>query len=142
MANTKTVYLRHTGAEKEVDESPLEPGVWLIPPKCVEEKPPSFDASKKTCKYIDDEWVVADIIDPLDKEEEPFEVGDTPAASVQLRTERNNALKATDYFALSDQTLSADMKTYRQKLRDLPSVSTPSYDTDGTLLGVTWPIKP
>ena len=36
-----------------------------------------------------------------------------------LRAKRNNLLKATDYLALSDNTLSADMTTYRQYLRDI-----------------------
>ena len=140
MANTKTVYLKTTGAEIEVNESPLEPGVWLIPPKATEEEPPSFDVSKQTCKYIDEEWVVADI--PV-AEEPSFEVvEDTPVPEQHMRSERNSLLQATDYLALSDQTLSADMKTYRQELRDLPSTSTPSYDSDGELLGVTWPTKP
>ena len=32
--------------------------------------------------------------------------------------------------------------TYRQELRDLPSNSTPSFDENGQLTGVTWPIPP
>lgn len=40
-------------------------------------------------------------------------------AMADLRAKRNNLLTATDYLALSDNTLSADMTTYRQALRDL-----------------------
>jgi len=36
-----------------------------------------------------------------------------------LRSIRNNFLTETDYLALSDVTMSNDMKTYRQELRDL-----------------------
>ena len=36
-----------------------------------------------------------------------------------LRAERNSKLAETDYLALSDQTLSADMSSYRQELRDI-----------------------
>ncbi len=36
-----------------------------------------------------------------------------------LRNERNNLLKATDYMGLSDVTMSAKWKTYRQELRDI-----------------------
>ena len=36
-----------------------------------------------------------------------------------LRLIRNNLLKETDYLALSDVTMSSDMTTYRQALRDL-----------------------
>ena len=39
------------------------------------------------------------------------------------RNERNILLEATDYYALSDVTMSSDMATYRQALRDLPSAS-------------------
>jgi|TARA_R100001460_G_scaffold99990_1_gene143427 hypothetical protein len=38
-----------------------------------------------------------------------------------LRTFRNNLLAETDYLASSDRTLSDDMKTYRQSLRDMTS---------------------
>jgi len=52
-----------------------------------------------------------------------------------LRTTRNGLLAETDYLALSDATLSADMQTYRQALRDLPAnTSDPA--------NPTWPVKP
>ena len=40
-----------------------------------------------------------------------------------LRTQRNELLAQTDFYALSDVTMSDEMKTYRQTLRDLPSDS-------------------
>lgn len=52
-----------------------------------------------------------------------------------LRTKRNQLLAETDYLALSDATLSEDMRTYRQALRDLPAnTSDPA--------NPTWPVKP
>ena len=39
----------------------------------------------------------------------------------ELRTKRNQLLAETDYLALVDNTLSTDMRTYRQALRDLPA---------------------
>ena len=52
-----------------------------------------------------------------------------------LREERNRRLAETDYLALSDATLSEDMRTYRQALRDLPAnTSDPA--------NPTWPVKP
>ncbi len=59
-------------------------------------------------------------------------------AILSLRTKRNRLLAETDYLALSDQTLSDDMKTYRQNLRDLPS----GKDTVEKCENVTWPTKP
>ena len=52
-----------------------------------------------------------------------------------LRSQRNSLLASTDHFALADNTLSDDMKTYRQSLRDLPAnTSDPA--------NPTWPPKP
>lgn len=39
-------------------------------------------------------------------------------AMIQLRAKRNELLVATDWTANSDVTMSDEMKTYRQKLRD------------------------
>jgi hypothetical protein len=59
-----------------------------------------------------------------------------------LRKERDRLLVETDWMANSDVTLPAAWKTYRQELRDLPAASTPDFDEDGKLIGVTWPTKP
>ena len=45
-------------------------------------------------------------------------------AMAGLRSQRNQLLAETDYFALSDVTMTADMTTYRQDLRDLPANTT------------------
>ena len=53
----------------------------------------------------------------------------------QIRVKRNQLLAETDYLALSDATLSEEMRTYRQALRDLPAnTSDPA--------NPTWPVKP
>ena len=59
-------------------------------------------------------------------------------AMEDLRTKRNNLLKDTDHYALSDQTLSDDMRTYRQSLRDITNGLTTKAQVDA----VTWPTKP
>ena len=68
------------------------------------------------------------------------------APMAELRNQRNAKLAETDYLALSDVTLSSDMKTYRQALRDLPAHANgkdAAFDSDGvTLKNVTWPSKP
>ncbi len=55
-----------------------------------------------------------------------------------LRTKRNKLLQDTDHYALSDQTLSDDMRTYRQSLRDITNGLTTKAQVDA----VTWPTKP
>ena len=50
-----------------------------------------------------------------------------------LRNKRNQLLAETDFYALSDVTMSIEMKTYRQALRDLPANTSdpanPTYPT-------------
>lgn len=59
-----------------------------------------------------------------------------------LRAERNRLLAETDFYGNSDVTMSDDMKTYRQALRDLPSTQTAVMDSFGGITGVTYPTKP
>ena len=59
-------------------------------------------------------------------------------AMEDLRAKRNNLLKDTDHYALSDQTLSDDMRTYRQSLRDITNGLTTKADVDA----VVFPTKP
>ena len=44
-----------------------------------------------------------------------------------LRIKRNKLLRDTDFYALSDVTMSSDMQTYRQKLRDMPTTKTATF---------------
>ena len=53
----------------------------------------------------------------------------------KARIERDSLLAETDYLALSDNTMSAAMTTYRQALRDIT-------DQAGFPTSVTWPTKP
>jgi hypothetical protein len=55
-----------------------------------------------------------------------------------LRAKRNSLLASTDYLALSDNTLSAAMSSYRQSLRDL----TEGLSTVEQVNSVVFPVKP
>lgn len=55
-----------------------------------------------------------------------------------LRTKRNALLIETDYLALSDNTMTEEVKTYRQKLRDI----TEGLTTLAKVKKVKLPIKP
>ena len=74
----------------------------------------------------------------LTAEEAAWEAGALGRAQANLRAKRNRLLAETDYYALSDVTMSADMETYRQDLRDLPE----GKDTVEKCDNVTWPTKP
>jgi hypothetical protein len=50
-------------------------------------------------------------------------------------------LKETDYLALSDNTMSDAMSTYRQELRDLPSTVADD-DEASDVDAITFPTKP
>ena len=59
-------------------------------------------------------------------------------AMEDLRLTRNKLLADTDHLALSDNTLSTEMTTYRQSLRDI----TNGLNTKAQVDAVTFPTKP
>ena len=69
-------------------------------------------------------------------EREAFERDVLPGIDMNnLRKHRNRLLSETDYLALSDSTLTDEMRTYRQALRDLPANTTDPANP-------VWPVKP
>jgi len=76
-----------------------------------------------------------------DAEEAAWEAGAKDRAMANLRTKRNNLLKETDYYALSDVTMTDAMTTYRQELRDLPGTVADDA-TAADVNAVTFPTKP
>tara|TARA_B100000073_G_scaffold343111_1_gene347308 strand:+ start:323 stop:853 length:531 start_codon:yes stop_codon:yes gene_type:complete len=68
------------------------------------------------------------------KDDEALTAYQTAEKWKSVRNDRNRRLAETDYLALKDNTLSANWKTYRQALRDVPSQSDPD--------NITWPTKP
>ena len=73
-----------------------------------------------------------------DAEEKAWADGAVGRAQADLRAKRKRLLAETDYLALSDNTLSDDMKTYRQDLRDLPA----GKDTVDKCNNAVFPTKP
>ena len=70
----------------------------------------------------------------VDKTSEQI-ANDTATEGEKLRVLRNRRLSDTDWCALSDVTMSAEMSAYRQALRDLPA-------QEGFPYTVTWPTAP
>ena len=97
-------------------------------------------------KYIDGVLVdlAAEEITEFETRESEYNADSANRAIGNLRFERNIRLAETDFYALSDVTMSSDMTTYRQALRDLPS----NYTTDDSktlaedLSNLNWPTKP
>jgi len=73
-----------------------------------------------------------------DAEEKTWRDAAPARALADMRAKRNRLLAETDFYALSDVTLSDDMTTYRQALRDLPA----GKDTVAKVNNATWPTKP
>lgn len=57
------------------------------------------------------------------------------ATAADIRRQRDNLLAKTDWTGLSDVTMSAEMTTYRQELRDITAQG-------GFPMSVVWPVKP
>ena len=73
-----------------------------------------------------------------DNAETAYANGAYDRAIADMRSRRNRLLADTDYYALSDVTMSSDMTTYRQALRDLPS----GLDTLEKVNNKAYPAKP
>jgi len=73
-----------------------------------------------------------------DAEEQAWADAAPARALADLRSRRNRLLAETDFYGNSDVTMSDDMKTYRQALRDLPD----GKDTVEKCENATWPTKP
>ena len=73
-----------------------------------------------------------------DNAEAAWNDGAYDRAIAKIREDRNRLLAATDFYALSDVTMSDDMKNYRQDLIDLPSRK----DTLEKVNNTTFPTKP
>jgi hypothetical protein len=73
-----------------------------------------------------------------DNEETAFANAAPARALATLRARRNQLLAETDFYGNSDVTMSDDMTTYRQALRDLPN----GKDTVAKCTNATWPTKP
>ena len=88
-------------------------------------------------KYVD--GILTDMsqaeIDAFNAEKEAWDAGANDRFAENVRNQRDRLLAETDWMALSDVTMSSEMTTYRQALRDIPSQS-------GFPASVTWPTKP
>ena len=73
-----------------------------------------------------------------DNEEAAWAAGEDARALAGMREERNRLLADTDWYGVSDLTMSAEMTAYRKDLRDLPAGKTTKAHVDAA----TWPTKP
>ena len=82
--------------------------------------------------------LTAEEVTAMEEQAVAWEAGAFDRAMANLRQKRNRLLADTDYLALSDNTLSSDMSTYRAALRDL----TEDLTTVDEVEAVEFPTKP
>ena len=82
--------------------------------------------------------LTADEIKELEARDKTWADGEYDRLMANIRQERTDLLMESDWMGMSDLTMSADWKTYRQKLRDI----TKGIDTVDKAKAVTMPEKP
>ena len=75
---------------------------------------------------------------PVADIEAQFTTAEFNIALDELRQKRNRLLAETDFYGASDMTMSSEMTTYRQQLRDLTNGLTTVADVEA----VVFPTKP
>jgi len=90
-------------------------------------------------KYVDGVLtdMTEDEISARQAEEAAWAAGANDRAAADNREKRDRLIAETDYFALTDVTLTAEMTTYRQALRDITS-----HANWPNLSDSDWPTKP
>lgn len=135
---SKIVYLfdgldNSLNGEWNCQESPLEPGVYIIPKMSTSLKPPTFDNTTSRCIWKDSFWDIELIEQPVPQ----------PNTAEQNKAEASQLLTQTDWVNQPDVTDTSknphllnkvDFDLYRQQLRVIAV-----YPTAGNL---TWPVKP
>ena len=82
--------------------------------------------------------LTAEEISAIQAQEAEWKAGAYDRAMSEIRQKRDALLKATDHFALADNILTDEMKTYRQALRDI----TEGLTTKDEVEAVVFPTKP
>ena len=90
--------------------------------------------TSNTPQLVDGVWTVAKTV--VGKSAEQI-TADTENQAATMRSKRDELLRETDWTGLSDVTMSAEMATYRQALRDITSHANFPYLEDAD-----WPTKP
>ena len=125
----------NTSFPKRIPEATL--ASWNVYPVIKNDAPSYTERTQKieresTPTLSDDSWSIGWTV--TNKTAEEIQEYDDDVARSN-RAKRNNLLSETDIYGLSDMTMTTEMTTYRQALRDIT-------DTYSSLEDVVWPDKP
>jgi len=88
-----------------------------------------------TEEVTDEEGVTTTVTHTVQDQIDAKVAADNAALEATERATRDNLLKATDHYGLSDVSMTEAMTAYRQALRDVPQ-------QEGFPQTITWPTKP
>lgn len=127
------VQLDHAGyfaGLAEADESPLEPGVYLLPAMAIDVSPPEIPDGQRA------RWEGRWVFEPIPVQVETVESNNTGSIEVSIRSTRDALLSKSDWTQLNDSPVDRNAwAIYRQALRDLPQQS-------GFPHRLVWPTPP
>jgi len=109
-------------------------GVYLVQ----HEKTPVFNSLTHRVqvsnipKLVNNEWVLIKELVELDDSEKEHKIREL---ETKAKEQRNKLLAATDWLALTDNTMSPEMAAYRQELRNISKQK-------GFPVNIVWPEKP
>jgi hypothetical protein len=88
-----------------------------------------------TEEVTDEEGVTTTVTHTVQDQKDAKTAADNAALEATERSTRDDLLKATDHYGLSDVSMTEAMTAYRQALRDVPQ-------QEGFPQTITWPTKP
>ena len=89
-------------------------------------------------ELVEGNWILTKTVVSLTSEQQiDYQTRVDDKAAKSVRTQRDGLLKETDWYGLSDVTMSTEMATYRQALRDITT-----HANFPNLTETDWPTKP
>ena len=113
---TKIVYNKSNGIEVLAYEDQVTAGLFHLPAGSTEVKPPSFNTETHTCKFIDDDWVIAVIPEPEDTGLKEKDADTLPLTYADKRQEEYPSIQDL-VVALYDPDDKADIEAKRAEVK-------------------------
>lgn len=120
----------------EAEESPLEPGVLLLPSGCILTEAPTFNRVTEAARWTGAGWEISDRPAPAALPADPTPEETRAALAHAARARRDALLRGSDWTQLADAPVDhAAWALYRQQLREIPEQA-------GFPEAIAWPAEP